>query len=97
MLTPFCWYRNRENAHFYLQGWWGRFFPDFIARSEGGSCIALEYKGEHLATAEDARRKEDLGKIWQEVSGGQCHFWMVTASSIDSVIAELKTLQTLSR
>ena len=86
------WYRNRENEDFYLQGWWGRFYPDFIAKTKRGICLALEYKGEHIATAEDAQRKEKLGKIWEEVSYGQCRFWMITAQTMDSVIGELKGL-----
>jgi hypothetical protein len=88
--NPTWWYRNRENEDFYLQGWWGRFYPDFIAKTKNGVCLALEYKGEHLATAEDADRKEKLGKIWEEVSCGQCRFWMVTAQDIDVVIEAIK-------
>jgi len=86
------WYRNRENEDFYLRGWWGKFYPDFIAKIRSGICVALEYKGEHLATAEDAQRKEEVGRIWEEVSYGQCRFWMVTAQNMDSVVGELKGL-----
>jgi type III restriction enzyme len=86
------WYRNRENEDYYLQGWWGRFYPDFIAKIKSGICVVLEYKGEHLATAEDAQRKEEVGKIWEEVSYGQCRFWMVTAQNMDVVMGEVKTL-----
>lgn len=86
------WYRNRENEDFYLQGWWGRFYPDFIAKTESGICMALEYKGEYLATAEDAARKEKLAKIWEEVSYEQCRFWMVTAHNMHAVIGEVKAL-----
>lgn len=86
------WYRNRENEDFYLQGWWGRFYPDFIAKAKSGVCLALEYKGEHIATAEDAERKEKLGKLWEEVSNDQCRFWMVTAQNMDSSLREIREL-----
>jgi len=86
-LDSLCWwYRNRENEDFYLQGWWGRFFPDFIAKTRSGVYVALEYKGEHLATAQDAQRKEELGRIWEAVSGGLCRFWMVTMNNMDNVL-----------
>jgi hypothetical protein len=86
------WYRNRENEDLHLPGWWGRFYPDFVARTTSGVCLALEYKGEHLVTAQDAERKEQLGKIWDDVSGGQCRFWMATVQNMDAVIAEIQGL-----
>ena len=86
------WYRNLENEDFYLQGWWGRFYPDFVAKTGSGICLALEYKGEHIATAEDAERKEKLGKIWEEISYGPCRFWMITAQNMDAVIEEIRGL-----
>lgn len=86
------WYRNRENEDFYLQGWWGRFYPDFVAKAGGGVHLALEYKGEYLATAEDAERKEELGGIWGETSDGRCRFWMVTKENMDAVLDEMRRL-----
>ena len=86
------WHRNRENEDFYLQGWWGRFYPDFVAKAGGGVHLALEYKGEYLATAEDAERKEELGRIWEESSDGQCRFWMVTTQKMDAVLDEMSGL-----
>ena len=54
--------------------------------------IALEYKSEHIATAEDARRKEELGNIWEEVSGGRCRFWMVTRENGHSVLGHMRAM-----
>lgn len=86
------WYRNRENQDFFLQGWWGQFYPDFIARTKSGLMLILEYKGSQLAGGPDAQRKEELGQIWEDVSGGQGRFWMIETSNMNAAIAEIKGL-----
>ncbi len=45
-------YRNRSKKDFYLQGWWGKFYPDFIV-FKGGKITILETKGR-----EDEKDKE---------------------------------------
>ena len=65
------WLRNlpKHPASFWLPRVQGRFFPDFIARLTDGRLFVVEYKGEHLATAQDAREKDLLGRLWAERSG----------------------------
>ena len=36
--------------------------------------LAVEYKGEHLATADDAREKRQVGEQWEKASNGRCLF-----------------------
>ena len=86
------WYRNRESEDFSLQGWWGRFYPDFLALTLDGLAFILEYKGAQLESAPDAVRKEELGRIWEAVSEGQGRFWMVTAENTDATIAQVAAL-----
>ncbi len=38
--------------------------------------MVLEYKGEHLATADDAREKQSIGELWSARSNGQALFLM---------------------
>ena len=36
----------------------------------------VEYKGEHIVDAADAREKRNLGALWEEKSGGEGLFLM---------------------
>jgi len=71
------WVRNiekQERLSFWLPISTGYFYPDFVAELEDGRVLAVEYKGEHLATADDAREKRQVGEQWEKSSGGQCLF-----------------------
>ena len=61
-------------------------------QTNGGIYLAREPKGEHLVTAEDAERKEELGKLWEELSEGQCRFWLVTQGNVEVVLGEVAGL-----
>ena len=65
------WVRNlpKHPASFWLPRVQGRFFPDFVARLTDGRLFVVEYKGEHLATAQDAREKDLLGRLWAQRTG----------------------------
>ena len=65
------WVRNiaRHRDSFSLPRASGRFFPDFVARLAGGRILVVEYKGEHLVTAAEAREKDALGRLWAERTG----------------------------
>lgn len=65
------WVRNlpKHPASFWLPRVQGRFYPDFIARLTDGRLFVVEYKGEHLATAQDAREKDLLGRLWAKRTG----------------------------
>lgn len=65
------WVRNlpKHQASFWLPKAQGRFYPDFVARLKDGRTFVVEYKGEHLVTALDAREKNVLGHLWAERTG----------------------------
>ena len=86
-----CWIRNMERKGFYLQGYYqGRFYPDFIAKTKKGNYFVVEYKGEHLETAEDAQRKKQIGEIWQSLTPDNYFFRMVTGQKqIDELMEEI--------
>lgn len=65
------WVRNisKHPASFWLPRVQHRFYPDFIARLTDGRLFVVEYKGEHLATAQDAREKDMLGRLWAKQTG----------------------------
>ena len=71
------WVRNiekQERLSFWLPISTGYFYPDFVAELEDGRVLAVEYKGEHLATADDAREKRQVGEQWEKASNGRCLF-----------------------
>ena len=76
------WLRNIERKGFFLQGYYqGRFYPDFIAKTKKGNYFVVEYKGEHLETAEDAQRKKEIGEIWQSLTPDNYFFRIVTGQT----------------
>lgn len=50
----------------------GNFYPDFAARLKDGRILVVEYKGAHLEAGEQEKR--DVGRLWQERSGGQSSY-----------------------
>ena len=75
------WVRNLERhvAHsFWLQTSTDRFYPDFVIQLTNGKVLVVEYKGLNLSTNDDTKEKERLGKLWEECSGGECFFEMVS-------------------
>lgn len=65
------WVRNlpRHPASFWLPRVQGRFYPDFVARLTDGRIFVVEYKGEHLVTAQEACEKNLIGRLWAERTG----------------------------
>lgn len=85
------WLRNIERKGFYLQGYLkGRFYPDFIAKTKKGNYFVVEYKGEHLITAEEAEYKNQIGKIWQDLTPKNYFFRMIEKNQIDELIELIK-------
>lgn len=67
---------NKENA-FSLPLPGGRhFYPDFIAHLKDGRVLVVEYKGDSLVTADDAKMKKIVGDVWEKNSGGKGLFLM---------------------
>lgn len=74
-----AWVRNtaRQPHSFWLQTSSDKFYPDFVALLNDGRVLAVEYKGAHLASADDAKEKRLIGELWAERSGGKCLFLMI--------------------
>lgn len=87
------WLRNlpkRPDASFWLQTASHKFYPDFVVWLNDGRVLVVEYKGEHLVSADEAKEKKAIGELWAARSGGTCLFWMPSGKKeleqIDSVI-----------
>ena len=86
------WVRNLERQpilSFWLQTSTDRFYPDFVCSLSDGRYLAVEHKGEHLWSADDAKEKRKLGELWEKRSGGQCLFIMPRGPDFDAIRAKL--------
>lgn len=75
-----CWVRNVERQprfSFWLPTPTDKFYPDFVAKLKDDRVLVVEYKGEHIRTADDAEEKDSIGRLWADRSGGKCLFAMV--------------------
>lgn len=81
------WIRNvdRKPGSFWLQMPNDKFYPDFVARLKDGRTLVVEYKGEYLVSADDARQKDLIGNVWADCSDGACLFVMVTDQNFDLI------------
>ncbi len=87
------WVRNtdsRPKSSFWLQSPFGRFFPDFIAFLHSGKVVAVEYKGAHLYSADDAVLKRQVGELWATLSDGKVGFVMTNGPQWELVRAALR-------
>jgi len=85
------WLRNVERQGFYIQGFLnGRFYPDFVVKTKKGNYFVLEYKGEQLVSADEAKYKDSIGKIWQSLAGDKYFFRMVEKKDINAISEEIK-------
>ena len=88
-----AWVRNtvRQPNSFWLQTSSDRFYPDFVTLLNDGRVLVVEYKGAHIATAEDANEKRLIGELWADRSGGKGLFLMIEGkqfSRIEQAISE---------
>lgn len=71
------WHRNLERGKgFYINGFNGNNFPDFIFRTKSGKTILIETKGDHL-DGEDSKAKCRLGNEWEKLAGSDFSYFMV--------------------
>ena len=63
---------------FWLPTHTDNFYPDFAAKLKNGLICVIEYKGTHLASNDDTKEKDMLGRLWADKSGGRCRFLMAT-------------------
>ena len=69
------WHRNDGRSGFYINGWINH-YPDFIVVTKSGKILAIETKWGDRDNS-DSKDKLKLGKIWQNLSGGKCKYFMV--------------------
>jgi type III restriction enzyme len=62
------------------------FYPDFVALLNDGRVLVVEYKGEHLRTADEAEEKARIGKLYEELSRGAALFRMVGKDDYQSAL-----------
>lgn len=82
-----AWVRNtaRQPHSFWLQTSSDKFYPDFVALLNDGRVLAVEYKGAHLASADDAKEKRLIGELWAERSEGKCLFAMIESKTFGRI------------
>lgn len=93
------WVRNipkQPQVSFWLPTERDYFYPDFVAELIDGSIFVLEYKGDHLVTADDARIKNDIGLQWAKNSNGKRIFLMARSKDEDGRSLEDQINQALS-
>lgn len=66
------WVRNIERSEFSFalpteKG--GNAYPDFVCDLLDGRSLVVEYKGGNIDTADDAKNKNTIGKLWARKSG----------------------------
>lgn len=75
------WVRNipkDARNSFWLPTHKDKFYPDFIVKLKDGTMAIIEYKGTYLISADDAKEKNMVGRLWAERSQGCCRFLMAT-------------------
>ena len=88
------WIRSRAKKDpFYLQGWQkNKFYPDFIALTNKGNILALEWKGEDRVSNEDTRYKVEIARVWERLGNGKLHFFLVHTGNIEDTLGKIKLL-----
>jgi type III restriction enzyme len=84
------WVRNlSKKGPFSLRRSTQNFYPDFLCLLTDGRILAVEYKGGHLVTADEAKEKAAVGAIWEGRSNGHCLFIMPTSGGITAIKTKL--------
>jgi type III restriction enzyme len=80
------WIRNlSKKGPFWLRRSVANFYPDFVCLLTDGRVMAVEYKGAHLVTADEAKEKAAVGAVWASRSGGRCVFVMPTDRDLSAI------------
>jgi len=87
-----AWVRNtsQQPDSFWLQTATDKFYPDFVALLNDGRYVVIEYKGSHLATADDAKEKRLVGELWADRSDGSCLFLMIESKEFSRIDAAIR-------
>lgn len=87
-----AWVRNtaQQPNSFWLQTATDKFYPDFVALLTDGRYLVVEYKGSHIASADDAKEKRLVGELWADRSGGSCLFLMIEGREFSRIDAAIR-------
>lgn len=89
-----AWIRNlSKKGPFWLRRSTSNFYPDFVCLLTDGRILAVEYKGAHLVTADEAKEKALVGAVWASRSGGRCIFVMPTGKDLDAIRRAIGPIQ----
>ena len=83
----------QQKNSFWLQTSTDKFYPDFLALLQDGRYLVVEYKGEHLSSAVDAREKRLVGELWADRSNGKCRFLMIGNREFNRIDAAIQQVQ----
>jgi type III restriction enzyme len=85
-----AWVRNlSRKGPFWLRRSTANFYPDFLCLLNDGRVLAVEYKGAHLVTADEAKEKAAVGAVWESRSAGRCLFAMPSARHFAEIRAKV--------
>ena len=85
------WVRNlSKKGPFWLRRATANFYPDFVCLLTDGRVLAVEYKGAHLVTADEAKEKALVGAVWAARSGGKCVFVMPAGKDLAAIKEAIK-------
>ncbi len=81
-----AWIRNlSRKGPFWMRRSTQNFYPDFVCLLNDGRVLAVEFKGEHLVTADEAKEKAAVGAVWESRSQGHCLFVMPTKGKLREI------------
>lgn len=87
-----AWVRNtsQQPSSFWLQTATDKFYPDFVTLLTDGRIMVIEYKGSHIASADDAKEKRLIGELWADRSGGSCLFLLIEGKEFSRIDAAIR-------
>jgi type III restriction enzyme len=86
-----AWVRNlSKKGPFWLRRSTANFYPDFVCLLTDGRFLAVEYKGTHLVTADEAKEKAAVGAVWAGRSGGRCVFVMPAGKDLAAITTAIR-------
>lgn len=88
------WHRIIDRKGFCLNGPFNH-YPDFLVRTEKGTLVVVETKGEQLKN-EDSRLKLKLGQRWAAMAGDKFRYYMVFRDHVDPLEGALTESEVIS-
>lgn len=84
------WVRNLERRCFSLPLAKGNFYPDFFCELTDGRVLAIEHKGKVYASNDDSKEKNNIGALWEKMSGGKALYLMtIVAKDLPPIFEQI--------